>query len=144
MNVKVSNMDMWWWWSPTTLYRVRSLVCLLCLPSSPTSLLFLLSHSLSFLRLLLLLPLKVNNPKTYSFSLFCVCLFCWTTCRIMCVPDGKANSSKSVKLRENWRQRSKPVPPGGTYPAKDHCRFQPTRSFSHTLFFICVFIYLFI
>ncbi|CAK7327359.1 unnamed protein product [Dovyalis caffra] len=34
------------------------------------------------------------------------------------------NSSKksSVKLtREDWRQRSKPIPPGGTYPAKDHC-----------------------
>lgn len=35
--------------------------------------------------------------------------------------DGKPNS-KSVKLREDWRQRSKPIPPGGTYPAKDHCR----------------------
>ncbi|CAL1356065.1 unnamed protein product [Linum trigynum] len=28
---------------------------------------------------------------------------------------------KSVKLREDWRQRSKPIPPGGTYPAKEHC-----------------------
>jgi hypothetical protein len=35
--------------------------------------------------------------------------------------DGKSKSSKSVKLREDWRQRSKPIPPGGTYPAKDHC-----------------------
>ncbi|XP_020410804.1 7-hydroxymethyl chlorophyll a reductase, chloroplastic-like [Prunus persica] len=34
--------------------------------------------------------------------------------------DGKPNS-KSVKLREDWRQRSRPIPPGGTYPAKDHC-----------------------
>ncbi|KAL5542473.1 hypothetical protein UlMin_010183 [Ulmus minor] len=34
--------------------------------------------------------------------------------------DGKT-SSKSVKLREDWRQRSKPIPLGGTYPAKDHC-----------------------
>ncbi|XP_034201077.1 7-hydroxymethyl chlorophyll a reductase, chloroplastic-like [Prunus dulcis] len=34
--------------------------------------------------------------------------------------DGKPNS-KSVKLREEWRQRSRPIPPGGTYPAKDHC-----------------------
>ncbi|CAL2225469.1 unnamed protein product [Prunus armeniaca] len=29
-------------------------------------------------------------------------------------------NSKSVKLREDWRQRSRPMPPGGTYPAKDH------------------------
>ncbi|KAF3457493.1 hypothetical protein FNV43_RR02151 [Rhamnella rubrinervis] len=34
--------------------------------------------------------------------------------------DDKANS-KSVKLRDDWRQRSRPIPPGGTYPAKDHC-----------------------
>ncbi|XP_060671683.1 7-hydroxymethyl chlorophyll a reductase, chloroplastic isoform X2 [Ziziphus jujuba] len=34
--------------------------------------------------------------------------------------DEKTNS-KSVKLREDWRQRSRPIPPGGTYPAKDHC-----------------------
>ncbi|BBG92617.1 coenzyme F420 hydrogenase family / dehydrogenase, beta subunit family [Prunus dulcis] len=33
---------------------------------------------------------------------------------------GKPNS-KSLKLREDWRQRSRPIPPGGTYPAKDHC-----------------------
>ncbi|KAF5738532.1 7-hydroxymethyl chlorophyll a reductase chloroplastic [Tripterygium wilfordii] len=31
------------------------------------------------------------------------------------------SSKKTVKLREDWRQRSRPVPPGGTYPAKDHC-----------------------
>ncbi|KAL7105658.1 hypothetical protein ACP275_07G057800 [Erythranthe tilingii] len=31
------------------------------------------------------------------------------------------NSSKPVKLRDDWRQKSKPIPPGGTYPAKDHC-----------------------
>ncbi|RZC88657.1 hypothetical protein C5167_016518 [Papaver somniferum] len=28
---------------------------------------------------------------------------------------------KQVKLREDWRNRSKPIPPGGTYPAKDQC-----------------------
>ncbi|XP_010936098.1 7-hydroxymethyl chlorophyll a reductase, chloroplastic [Elaeis guineensis] len=33
--------------------------------------------------------------------------------------QGKA--SKPVKLRDDWRQRSKPIPPGGVYPAKDHC-----------------------
>ncbi|KDP33365.1 hypothetical protein JCGZ_12914 [Jatropha curcas] len=38
--------------------------------------------------------------------------------------DAKENSkssNKSVQLREDWRQRSRPIPPGGTYPAKDHC-----------------------
>lgn len=37
---------------------------------------------------------------------------------------SNSNSSKksSAKVtREDWRQRSKPIPPGGTYPAKDHC-----------------------
>ncbi|WCJ24166.1 7-hydroxymethyl chlorophyll a reductase chloroplastic [Euphorbia peplus] len=31
------------------------------------------------------------------------------------------NNSNSVKLRDDWRQRSKPIPPGRTYPAKDYC-----------------------
>ncbi|KAE9450614.1 hypothetical protein C3L33_17476, partial [Rhododendron williamsianum] len=36
----------------------------------------------------------------------------------------EANSSpNSVKLRDDWRKRSRPIPPGGTYPAKDHCSF---------------------
>ncbi|XP_050372280.1 7-hydroxymethyl chlorophyll a reductase, chloroplastic [Argentina anserina] len=35
--------------------------------------------------------------------------------------QGNNSNSKSLKLREDWRQRSKPIPPGGTYPAKDHC-----------------------
>ncbi|KAK2993352.1 hypothetical protein RJ640_007619, partial [Escallonia rubra] len=30
-------------------------------------------------------------------------------------------SPNSVKLREDWRKKSRPIPPGGTYPAKDHC-----------------------
>ncbi|GMP55802.1 hypothetical protein CsSME_00020513 [Camellia sinensis var. sinensis] len=34
----------------------------------------------------------------------------------------EANSNpNSVKLRDDWRKRSRPIPPGGTYPAKDHC-----------------------
>ncbi|KAK9288510.1 hypothetical protein L1049_016969 [Liquidambar formosana] len=32
-----------------------------------------------------------------------------------------SSNSNSVKLREDWRKRSKPIPPGGTYPAKDQC-----------------------
>ncbi|KAI4365347.1 hypothetical protein MLD38_021340 [Melastoma candidum] len=33
----------------------------------------------------------------------------------------KTTRAGSVRLRDDWRQRSKPIPPGGTYPAKDHC-----------------------
>jgi hypothetical protein len=25
--------------------------------------------------------------------------------------------------KQDWRKRSKPIPPGGTYPAKDQCRY---------------------
>ncbi|XP_022157984.1 7-hydroxymethyl chlorophyll a reductase, chloroplastic isoform X3 [Momordica charantia] len=35
-------------------------------------------------------------------------------------PNGKSEP-KQVKLRDDWRERSRPIPPGGTYPAKDHC-----------------------
>ncbi|XP_010243628.1 PREDICTED: 7-hydroxymethyl chlorophyll a reductase, chloroplastic [Nelumbo nucifera] len=31
------------------------------------------------------------------------------------------SNSNTVKLREDWRKRSRPIPPGGIYPAKDHC-----------------------
>ncbi|XP_071696977.1 7-hydroxymethyl chlorophyll a reductase, chloroplastic [Rutidosis leptorrhynchoides] len=34
---------------------------------------------------------------------------------------NKESNGNSVKLRDDWRQRSKPIPPGGTYPAKDQC-----------------------
>lgn len=35
-------------------------------------------------------------------------------------PD-RSSSSKPAKSREDWRKRSKPISPGGTYPAKEHC-----------------------
>ncbi|KAJ4914893.1 hypothetical protein Rs2_00443 [Raphanus sativus] len=35
--------------------------------------------------------------------------------------DVNTEPKKKVKLREDWREKSKPIPPGGTYPAKDHC-----------------------
>ncbi|KAJ8768380.1 hypothetical protein K2173_021533 [Erythroxylum novogranatense] len=35
--------------------------------------------------------------------------------------SSSSEDSKPMKLRQDWRQRSKPIPPGGTYPAKDHC-----------------------
>ncbi|OIV98865.1 hypothetical protein TanjilG_21200 [Lupinus angustifolius] len=33
----------------------------------------------------------------------------------------RSSLSKDATLREDWRNRSRPIPPGGTYPAKDHC-----------------------
>ncbi|XP_077228902.1 coenzyme F420 hydrogenase family / dehydrogenase, beta subunit family isoform X2 [Tasmannia lanceolata] len=33
----------------------------------------------------------------------------------------KERNSNSVNLRDDWRNRSRPIPPGGVYPAKDHC-----------------------
>ncbi|KNA21393.1 hypothetical protein SOVF_043290 [Spinacia oleracea] len=35
--------------------------------------------------------------------------------------NSKTPNSKLVKLRPDWREKSRPIPPGGTYPAKDHC-----------------------
>ncbi|XP_078439886.1 coenzyme F420 hydrogenase family / dehydrogenase, beta subunit family [Wolffia australiana] len=35
--------------------------------------------------------------------------------------SSSSNSKDSVKLRDDWRNRSRPIPPGGVYPAKDHC-----------------------
>ncbi|KAJ9555625.1 hypothetical protein OSB04_010239 [Centaurea solstitialis] len=35
--------------------------------------------------------------------------------------SSKDTNGSSLKLRDDWRQRSKPIPPGGTYPAKDQC-----------------------
>lgn len=47
--------------------------------------------------------------------------------------DMNTEPKKKVKLREDWREKSRPIPPGGTYPAKDHCRFS-------LLFFISQFL----
>ncbi|KAG4907108.1 hypothetical protein JHK86_055592 [Glycine max] len=34
----------------------------------------------------------------------------------------RSSSSKAdTSLKQDWRTKSKPIPPGGTYPAKDHC-----------------------
>ncbi|CAA6662560.1 unnamed protein product [Spirodela intermedia] len=35
--------------------------------------------------------------------------------------SSKDRRSDTVKLRDDWRNRSRPIPPGGVYPAKDHC-----------------------
>lgn len=35
--------------------------------------------------------------------------------------SSSSQESKAVKIREDWRKKSRPIPPGGTYPAKDHC-----------------------
>ncbi|XP_057499328.1 7-hydroxymethyl chlorophyll a reductase, chloroplastic isoform X2 [Actinidia eriantha] len=36
-------------------------------------------------------------------------------------PKESNSNPNSVKLRDDWRTRSRPIPPGGTYPAKDQC-----------------------
>lgn len=78
-----------------------------------------------------------NFSSTY-FSLYHTHLLCHCVCTVLyvyyhvswflhnqwflvMVLDANTNP-KSVKLREDWRKKSKPIPPGGTYPAKDHCR----------------------
>ena len=120
-------------WCITTLYfrllpaPTFSLFALLvlCLYSFPSSLRFL-SHSPL---MLLPLPLKVLQNSLLSLSLslslfvstFNACIY-MTNWIFMWGTDGNSESSKSVKLREDWRKRSRPIPPGGTYPAKDHCR----------------------
>ncbi|KAL2923098.1 7-hydroxymethyl chlorophyll a reductase chloroplastic [Bienertia sinuspersici] len=35
--------------------------------------------------------------------------------------NSKTQNSNSVKLRTDWREKSRPISAGGTYPAKDHC-----------------------
>lgn len=35
--------------------------------------------------------------------------------------EPNSSSPNSVNLRDDWRKRSRPIPHGGTYPAKDHC-----------------------
>ncbi|CAN6476939.1 unnamed protein product [Victoria cruziana] len=36
-------------------------------------------------------------------------------------PSIRGKSKVSGKIREDWRERSRPIQPGGVYPAKDHC-----------------------
>lgn len=96
----------------------------LCLSTPPSS------HSLLFLLLLLPKVLSGWNPYFLFLSLFpfymCV-VYVKAVERCTWVvgfkiSDGNSNTN-SVKLRDDWRQKSRPIPPGGTYPAKDHCRF---------------------
>ncbi|XP_072967777.1 7-hydroxymethyl chlorophyll a reductase, chloroplastic [Typha angustifolia] len=47
-------------------------------------------------------------------------------CSSFLLPSIRSSSStssqgKEKKIRDDWRSRSKPIPPGGVYPAKDHC-----------------------
>ncbi|CAH9122282.1 unnamed protein product [Cuscuta epithymum] len=35
--------------------------------------------------------------------------------------EANSSKTKALKLRDDWREKSRPIPPGGTYPAKDHC-----------------------
>lgn len=51
-----------------------------------------------------------------SFSLLPSAIYAYSSSA-----DSGAPSSKPAKLRPDWREKSRPIPPGGTYPAKDHC-----------------------
>ncbi|RVW96787.1 7-hydroxymethyl chlorophyll a reductase, chloroplastic [Vitis vinifera] len=68
-----------------------------------------------------LLPWLVSPPQSFHSLLFLLLplplpkLSCWFS------HHRRKLQPKSVKLRDDWRQRSRPIPPGGTYPAKDHC-----------------------
>ncbi|XP_074567843.1 7-hydroxymethyl chlorophyll a reductase, chloroplastic [Curcuma longa] len=44
------------------------------------------------------------------------------TCSASSPADKETSKSNpSSKLKDDWRKRSKPIRPGGVYPAKDHC-----------------------
>ncbi|KAH9650513.1 7-hydroxymethyl chlorophyll a reductase [Citrus sinensis] len=62
------------------------------------------------------LPLSISTIRSSSSSSSSSSPSKGTLHQLSCL-----NGRKSVKLREDWRKRSKPIPPGGTYPAKDHC-----------------------
>lgn len=51
-----------------------------------------------------------------SFSLFPSSIYACSSST-----DSKAPNPKPTKLRPDWREKSRAIPPGGTYPAKDHC-----------------------
>ncbi|CAD6265130.1 unnamed protein product [Miscanthus lutarioriparius] len=38
-----------------------------------------------------------------------------------CSKSKRTLKVRAKALREDWRQKSKPIPPGAVYPAKDHC-----------------------
>ncbi|KDO55728.1 hypothetical protein CISIN_1g011872mg [Citrus sinensis] len=61
----------------------------------------------------------IANAKFSSLPLSISTICCSSSSSSSSSPSK--DGSKSVKLREDWRKRSKPIPPGGTYPAKDHC-----------------------
>ena len=115
-------------------------VWLTTIVGSPSSLLpWLVSppqsfHSLLFLLLPLPLPKVLSETLIFSLSLpfslsiHYIFTFMYVKAVLGCswvvgftITDANSNP-KSVKLRDDWRQRSRPIPPGGTYPAKDHCR----------------------
>uniref|UniRef100_A0A6N2N7W3 Coenzyme F420 hydrogenase/dehydrogenase beta subunit N-terminal domain-containing protein n=1 Tax=Salix viminalis TaxID=40686 RepID=A0A6N2N7W3_SALVM len=72
-----------------------------------------------------------NQENTCASSISAAPLVLASSTEVLSLPiisssssPSNSNSSKksSAKVtREDWRQRSKPIPPGGTYPAKDHC-----------------------
>ncbi|ONK79583.1 uncharacterized protein A4U43_C01F7850 [Asparagus officinalis] len=53
----------------------------------------------------------LNSPPSFVIS---------SSVRCSSTPPNQ-KSSNSVKIRDDWRSRSKPIRPGGVYPAKDQC-----------------------
>jgi len=80
---------------------------------------------------------------SYSIDLCLVCFYllseaCMNPSLMALIADMNLEPKKKVKLREDWREKSRPIPPGGTYPAKDHCRF------FLSFLFVCLFTSLFL
>ncbi|KAK1266868.1 hypothetical protein QJS04_geneDACA000123 [Acorus gramineus] len=59
--------------------------------------------------------------SSFSVSCFSSSPLCSSSSSSSSFSSPQEKGTKSVKIREDWRERSKPIAPGGTYPAKDHC-----------------------
>nr|CAB3480926.1 unnamed protein product [Digitaria exilis] len=58
-------------------------------------------------------PPSDPEPRRFSFASSSSCPHAG--------PRRRLEATRAKALRENWRQKSKPIPPGAVYPAKDHC-----------------------
>lgn len=92
-----------------------------CLPSpSPHHLSLLLLLQVSFSLLHHRSSINLYNNSNLIINLY----FSINVIFFSLTDNSKTANSKSVKkLRSDWREKSRPIPAGGTYPAKDHCRF---------------------
>nr|CAB3482919.1 unnamed protein product [Digitaria exilis] len=58
-------------------------------------------------------PPSDPEPRRFSFASSSSCPHAG--------PRRRLEATRAKALREDWRQKSKPIPPGAVYPAKDHC-----------------------